>query len=290
MTLSVAILTPNPDDMAFEGRWSEVRDRMAGPLARQGVSVESVAWTDATVDLASFDLVLPLTVWGYHRDHAWWLDSVAGWEAAGVRLRNPPSVLAWNSDKRYLARLFEQGAPVVPTLFVDSLDGLDWEETARGLGAGRLIAKPRISASAYKTVRFTPGQPLGDDAPSGPALIQPYLDAVEGEGEMSLIFFEGRFSHAIRKVAAAGDFRTQPEWGGQIQAYDPAPEVLEAAEQILYAVEEPLLYARVDLVRDAERRPVLMELELVEPDLYLGFDPERGARFVDAVRRTAERG
>jgi glutathione synthase/RimK-type ligase-like ATP-grasp enzyme len=114
-------------------------------------------------------------------------------------------------------------------------------------------------------------------------LIQPYLPAIESEGELSLFYLGGRYSHAVRKVPRSGDFRVQPEYQGVITAVEPAADEREAAEAILAAVEDRLLYARVDLVRGLEGRPVLMELELVEPDLYLGHAPDRGRRFVDVV-------
>lgn len=278
----VVILTPNPDDMAFEGRWSEVRDRMVGPLNAEGVEVESLAWTEPE-DLHRFDLVLPLTVWGYHRDHDWWVESLSGWEFGGLPVLNPPSVLRWNSDKRYLQGFFDRGLPVVPTVFVDRVDQEDLARAAWLGDSSELVVKPQISASAYQTRRIRPGDALVD-MPTGPAMIQPYLDAVGTDGELSLIYFDRQFSHAIRKVAAPGDFRVQPEWGGRITPYVPEPDVRAAADAILAAIDEPLLYARVDLVRDAKRAPVLMELELVEPDLYLGFDPQEGRGFARAVR------
>ena len=155
-------------------------------------------------------------------------------------------------------------------------------EAAGRFGTDRLVAKPRVSASAYRTLRWSSGEPL-DEGPQGPALIQPYLPPIERAGELSLFYIGGRYSHAVRKVPRAGDFRVQPEYEGVITAETPDDDELAAAEAILTAVQEPLLYARVDLVRDLEDRPVLMELELVEPDLYLGHDPAAGRRFAEAV-------
>jgi glutathione synthase/RimK-type ligase-like ATP-grasp enzyme len=283
----VVILTPNPDDMAYGGRWSEVRDRMVGPLAAEGIQVESRAWIDDVAELAAFDLVLPLTTWGYHREYDRWRAMADAWEAAGLNILNPPGVLRWNADKRYLGRLFKLGAPVVPTLYVEELGPDDLKRAAFTFETSQLIVKPQISASAYQTLKVKPGGSL-EGGPEGPALIQPFLDQVGGEGELSLIFFEGRFSHAIRKVAAPGDFRTQPEWGGHISAYRPELDVMAAAERILRSVDEPLLYARVDMIRDAHRKPVLMELELIEPDLYLAHDPDQGQAFAGAVRRAID--
>jgi glutathione synthase/RimK-type ligase-like ATP-grasp enzyme len=279
--MRLAILTPDPADPAREGRWDQVFDRMAGPLRQAGAEVDGPAWTHAG-DLSGYDLVLPLTTWGYHRAGARWTELVGAWEAAGVQLRNPGSVLRWNSDKGYLGRLAERGAPVPPTIYVERVTTEAMAEAAAKFGTERLVAKPRVSASAYRTLRWRTGEPLAD-GPDGPALIQPYLPAIESEGELSLFYLGGRYSHAVRKVPRSGDFRVQPEYQGVITAVEPAADEREAAEAILAAVEDRLLYARVDLVRGLEGRPVLMELELVEPDLYLGHAPDRGRRFVDVV-------
>ena len=117
----------------------------------------------------------------------------------------------------------------------------------------------------------------------GPAIVQPYLPAIESAGELSMIFFGGAYSHSVRKLPQPGDFRVQPEYDGIITACSPEPDEMDAARLILAAVEEDLLYARVDLTRGLDGRPVLIELELIEPDLYLGYDPRRGAGFADAL-------
>lgn len=287
MSLSVAFLSPNPADESFTSRWPRVRDLMAAALAEEGVSVHTRSWIEDPAELGEFDLVMPLVAWGYHRDHTQWLTMLDAWDLEGVRVLNPVSVLRWNSDKRYLERLALSGAPVIPTLFVDDLQPADLGRAAETFGTDALIIKPQVSAGAYKTLRIRPGGDLAE-GPLGPAMIQPFLDQVGGDGELSLLYFNGEFSHGVRKVAAAGDFRTQPDWGGHVSDYRPEPDVLAAAARILQAVEEPLLYARVDLVRDAGGRPQLMELELVEPDLYLGWDPQAAARFARAVRAAAE--
>ena len=282
--MRIAILTPDPADPARAGRWDQVFARMADPLAAAGMTVDGPAWTDAG-DLGGYDLVLPLTVWGYHRAGARWADQVSAWETAGVRLQNPASVLRWNADKGYLSRLAERGAPVPDTVLVERVTPEAMADAAAAFGTDRLVAKPRVSASAYQTLRWSPGEPL-DAGPTGPALIQPYLPAIEQQGELSMFFLGGRYNHAVRKVPRSGDFRVQPEYQGVITATDPAPDEQAAAQAILAVVEEPLLYARVDLVRGLDDRPVLMELELVEPDLYLGHAPDRGERFVEAVLAT----
>ena len=287
MTHRIAILTPDPEDEAFHSRWRDPFADKSQRLAQAGLEVEGRSWTD-DADLDRFDLVLPLLCWGYHRDVPGWRAATARWEARGLPVQNVPSVLGWNSDKTYLGPIAASGAPVVPTRFVDRVTEAELREAAAEFGTGRLIAKPQVSASAWQTIPWSEGTAL-DEGPAGAAMIQPFLPSIFEEGELSLIFIGECFTHAIRKRPRAGDFRVQPEWGGLITPHDPAPDELAAAENILAAVDEPLLYARVDLVRGLDGAPALMELELVEPDLYLQHDPAGGRAFVEAVRSMARR-
>jgi glutathione synthase/RimK-type ligase-like ATP-grasp enzyme len=282
MSARVAILTPDETSEGFRTRWPEVLERNAAPLREAGLEVDARDWADAS-DLAGFDLVLPLLVWGYPFAPLQWAEAVDRWEGEGVRLQNPASVLRWNADKSYLGRLAERGAPVVPALYADRLSNRILEDAARRFGTGRLVAKPRISSTAWQTIRWSPGDSL-DGGPEGAAIVQPYLPEIERSGEVSMIYFRGAFSHAISKRPQPGDFRVQPEFDGIIAAHSPDAAEHEASTRILAAVEEPLLYARIDLVRGLDGMPQLIELELIEPDLYLGYDEGAGARFAAAVR------
>jgi glutathione synthase/RimK-type ligase-like ATP-grasp enzyme len=282
--LSVAILTPDPGGILGGTRWPPVLARLAAPLEAAGMEVESRGWTVAG-DLTGFDLVLPLLAWGYHREGDWH-GQVARWSEANVRLQNPPEVLRWNADKSYLGRFAEAGAPVVPTLFVERLDEAALEAAAARFGTDALIAKPRVSASAFQTIRWSPGTPL-EGGPDRAAIVQPFLPDIEQGGELSLIYLGGAYSHAIRKRPQPGDFRVQPEYDGIITPHDPLPEELAAAEAALRAADANLLYARVDLVRDLAGAAVLMEIELVEPDLYLEHHADAPAAFSRAVEAAA---
>jgi glutathione synthase/RimK-type ligase-like ATP-grasp enzyme len=286
MSKRVAILTPDPADEAFQSRWRDVVERNAEPLRAAGLVVEARCWTEAD-DLGDFDLVMPLLAWGYVRAYPRWLEKVAEWKALGVRLQNPPSVLAWNADKSYLRRLAERGAPAVPARFVEKVTEEVMADVAAAFGTDRLVAKPRVSHSAWRTIRWSPGDGI-EDGPDGAAIIQPYLPEIETKGETSLIYFGGEYSHSVGKVPQPGDYRVQPEYDGIISAVEPRPDELDAAESIFAAVEEDLLYARIDLATGLDGRPALIELELIEPDLYIGYDPARGAKFADAVLRTIE--
>jgi glutathione synthase/RimK-type ligase-like ATP-grasp enzyme len=286
MTGRVAILAPDPASEDAAGRWHNVFEKQAAPLRRARLTVEACPWTDDDA-IGTFDLVLPLLAWGYHKAGPRWAEATLSWEARSLPVHNPPSVLRWNADKLYLSRLAAAGLPVAPVRFVDRVTEAVLNEAAEAFGAAELIAKPQVSASAYRTIRWTPGTPL-DGAPEGAAILQPFLPAILDEGEISLIYFEGRFCHAIRKRPQPGDFRVQPEYRGDITAHTPAPDERAAADAILAALDErDLLYARVDLVRGADGAPLLMELELVEPELYLEHDPGGGAAFVAAVKRAA---
>ncbi len=280
--MRVAFLTPDPKDPGYRTRWRETFERQAGLLRDAGIRVEGRSWVDP--DLDGFDLILPLLVWGYHRAGARWQARCADWERRSLPVANPPDVLRWNADKSYLGRLAALGAPIVPTRFVERVDAPVLEAAAAAFGSERLIAKPRVSASAWQTICWSPGAPL-DGAPEGPALIQPYLSTIEQEGELSLIYLGGRFSHAIRKRPRPGDFRVQPEYDGINTAHAPEADELAAAEAVLAAIDAPLLYARIDIMRDLAGAPVLMEAELVEPDLYFEYDEaDCGRLFPEAVK------
>ena len=283
----IAVLTPDPADPSYEGQWPGVLERLAEALATAGITVEPTPWTDHVEDasgLADYPLVLPLIVWGYHRDHARWMQACATWAAAGVRMLNPPSVIGWNSDKSYLGRLAEKGVAIAPTIWVDGVTQGDVDAAFDRFGTGVVIVKPRVSGGAWKTLRLSRGERL-EGAPDGPAMIQPYLPTIETEGETSLLFFGGELSHVVGKRPVAGEFRIQVQYGGQYAALpEPPAGALSLAEQTLAAIGEDLLYARIDMARSPEGQWLLMEAELIEPDFYLGSAPEGGRRFAEAVR------
>lgn len=281
----IAVLTPDPADKSYIGRWPEVLERLKATLQTTGATVTATPWTDHVEDasgLAGYDLILPIIVWGYHRDHPRWLAACAIWTEAGLPLANPAEVLRWNSDKVYLARLAGKGVPIPPTRWIETVTQAEVDAAFAETGAPALIVKPTISAGAFRTQRLTPGDVVVD-TPAGAAMIQPYLKSIETEGETSLLFFGGRFSHAVNKRPVPGDFRIQIQFGGLYKAVTPDAQAMALAEQVLATVDEPLLYARIDLARDEAGGWVLMEAELIEPDFYLDHDPENGAGFARAV-------
>ena len=274
-----------------------------GPVLRaalglRGVVAEPVVWSDDDADWSAYDLVVVRSTWDYHLRHVEflaWADRVA----SASRLLNPAEVLAWNTDKTYLRALQEAGLPVVPTEWLDPGDRPTLPSH------GEYVVKPAVSAGSKDTNRYLAGdhdelaaahvQDLLDAGRT--VMVQPYLDAVDTAGETALLFLGDAYSHAIRK----GPLLTvamEPVQGAYkeetIQVREPSGVERATAERVLDslagvgpAARDDLLYARVDLVPGADGEPVLLELELTEPSMFLVHDGADGAvaaaRFADAV-------
>ena len=273
----VAILVPAPD---YEENWRPAFARKAAALAAAGLAVEQRVWTDPG-DLTRFDLILPLFAWGYQRDVAVWyalLDRLAG-----LPVVNPVPVLRWNSDKAYLAELGAKGVAVVPTVEVAALDDASLAQARAALGAEEVVVKPAVSGGADGTHRVAPGAPIPTDALGQRRLVQPLMPGILADGEYSLFFFGGAFSHAIVKRPASGDFRVQEQFGGRETGWEASEAARLLAAAALAAAPAPPVYARVDMVGDAAGVLHIMELELIEPSLFLHHAGDKGAAFGQAV-------
>lgn len=276
----VVVLTPDPADPRYPARAVEAFAPYVRAFESAGARATASPWTQGP--RADADLHLALLAWGYHREPDRWRDLLEGWPP-GAPLLNAPALMLWNTRKTYLAELEAAGVAMIPTLFADRADA-DAVEAARArFGGEELVLKPQVSAGGHDTLRLRPGEP----APAGAhwaALVQPYLPAIETEGELSVFLFDGVFSHAVRKRPAAGEFRIQPSHGGRLSRETPSPEALALAAAALAATPgDAPAYARVDMVRDAEGALRLMELELIEPDLYLGLAPKGGGRLAGSA-------
>lgn len=246
-------------------------------FAERGLKVVPRPWTEGPGDGAA---TLAFFAWGYHHDIARWEAILAAWSADRLLL-NPPELLRWNTRKTYLNELAAAGLPVVPSRFGPA-DAASVAEAFAAFGCDELVVKPQVSAGAWLTQRLRPGDPV---EPIAQAILQPFLPAVGGEGELSFLFIGGTFSHAVRKVAAADDFRIQPQFGGVLTAFTPAAEDRALAERIVAALPAAPLYARVDLIRLPDGNLALMELEAIEPDLYVEQEPAGPGRLADALLR-----
>ena len=283
--MRVAFLVPAPD---YPEPWRWAFDAEADALRRRGLTVDPVAWTDAG-DFADYDLVLPLVVWGYHLRYREWLGFLDLADREGLPLANPAALLRWNSDKVYLAELGAKGIRSVPTIAVEALNDDDLRLAADTFGTDELIVKPPVSASATGTHRIRPGDRIPSTEHATRMLIQPFLPSIAGEGEYSLILFDGTLSHTLVKRPKAGDFRVQPHLGGSTEQCEPPEGAAELAAAALAAAPAPATYARVDMIRDAAGELRIMELELVEPALWLDVAPHAEYAFASAVIAAAER-
>jgi glutathione synthase/RimK-type ligase-like ATP-grasp enzyme len=215
------------------------------------------------------------STWDYEDKHREFLEWARRVERK-TTLWNPAETIAWNSDKRYLRELARRGVPTVPTAWVEPGSGIDLEEVLARRGWAEAVVKPAVDLGARNLRRVRAGG--ADDALEavlrrGEAMVQPFLPSLEEEGELSLVFIAGELTHAVRKRPAAGDFRVQSTWGGTARREEPARRERELAARALADLRPAPLYARVDLVRDLAGDPVLIELELIEPNLYLRENP-----------------
>lgn len=256
-------------------------------LEHRGAQVTAAVWNDPAVDWSGFDVVVIRSTWDYI-DH---LDAFLAWtrQVAGqTRLHNSPAVVSWNAHKSYLDELHAFGLPVVPTRLLRQGEAVTLDQVLRRQGWGLAVVKPAVSAGSRDTERVSLRDVAEHQAffdgllARGDVLVQPYVESVTQGGERSLMYFEGRYSHAVRKVAAEGDFRVQPQFGGVITADQPPQKVKDLARSILERAEVDTLYARVDLVRIGEKWK-LLELELIEPLLFFSTDQRAVHRFADAI-------
>ena len=262
---------------------------LIAPLAAHGISAQPAIWTDPGFSWNACDAVIVRSCWDYHLKPAKFLDWVASLAQAGVPLWNPPEMLRWNTNKIYLRDLEARGVKVIPTLWPEEPVNLR-EELAKARWE-RAVLKPRISATAHRTALITndnaeQAHELLHELQRGPgAMIQKFVDDILERGEWSLIFFAGEFSHAVIKTPKAGDFRVQHDFGGSVTHAQPSPALIDAAAHAVIAVSPRPLYARVDGV-ESDGVLLLMELELIEPGLFLTSTPRAAARFADAILKT----
>ncbi len=219
-----------------------------------------------------------------------WQALLDRFERDAVRVANPVPVLRWNGDKSYLAELHSKGVATVPSLAFEAIDDAALDEARGTFATDQLVVKPLVSASAYGTFRIGPGESLPDKIRGWRMLVQPWLTDIVSSGEYSLIFFGGQFSHSLSKVPRPGEFRVQPEYGGIIDRCDPPPGSLELAKAALDAAPAATTYARVDIVVGNDGQLQVIELELIEPALFLDKAPDAAPRFAQAVLSAAKAG
>jgi glutathione synthase/RimK-type ligase-like ATP-grasp enzyme len=257
-------------------------------LSACGVDAEPVVWSSRGTVWTAFDAVVIRSCWDYHLHgaafHAW-LDRL---EESEVVVWNSPALVRWNADKKYLVDLAARGVATIPTRVVSRGRAGDVERIVDEEQWPRFVIKPAVSASGFETYALdAPVDPMARDTIArvvavGDALVQPFADEVPRDGEYSFTFIDGAYSHATLKRATNGEFRVQTEHGGSVEVVSPPPRLIEDAARVLASLPEMPLYARVDgIARDGVF--VLMELELIEPNLFLGFAPGSADRMAQAI-------
>ena len=264
---------------------------LADTLSERGLVVHAVPWSDPLARWSTYDAVVVRSCWDYflrEREFHCWLDQL---DADRARVHNETRILRWNADKSYLRDLAARGVHVIPTVWVERGGAPSLASLRRDTGWSELVVKPTVSGGAHRTWRATPAGAPSDDvrlaamADDGAVMVQPLLEEIERDGEWSLVFFAGRYSHAVLKRPRTGDFRVQREHGGTLDSVQPTAAAIAAGERVIAAVSvaaQPPLYARVDgCIVGGEL--VLMELEVLEPELFLRCAPDAAGHLADAL-------
>ena len=258
------------------------------PLRALGWEVEDVPWTRPGVDWSGYDVVVIRSPWDYHHQPVAFLSTLDE-ISARTRLENDVGLVRWNYRKTYLRELQELDVPIVPTVWRDGLAPGRLAALHADVGSEEFVVKPVVGAGAEDAWRLDAArvEQHGEEVEAlyagRPLQAQPFVRSVVEEGEWSLIVFGGQLSHTLLKTPAAGDFRVQEEYGSRLAAVEPEASLRAACDTVLDALEALPLYARVDFVRGDDGRWWLMELELIEPSLYLRMSEGAPERFAQAL-------
>ncbi|MEP7122846.1 MAG: hypothetical protein ABJE95_18110 [Byssovorax sp.] len=262
---------------------------LVAPLRERGIEVVPWIWTDPGPP-PGVNAVVHRSCWDYHEKPTAflaWLDALA---ASGLPSFNSVPLTRWNLDKRYLEDLYLRGVETPETLWIGQGARVSLAALLRAHDFDEVVIKPQISLSAFETFRASRATAASLQArfdalvAERRMIVQPYLPEIAVSGELSFVFFNGIHSHTVRKLPRAGDFRVQQDHGGSRELCTATPEQIAEVTTMLAAAPEPLLYARVDVVETAGGL-VLMELEAIDPELFLAMDPAAPQRFADSIAR-----
>ncbi|MDX5437594.1 MAG: hypothetical protein LPK03_10390 [Pontibacter sp.] len=272
----------------YTGVSEEENSRLHELLTEKGLQVTLEIWDDPAVDLAKYDLVVLKSPWDYFDK----IDAFYTWlgrlEELQVRVLNPISTVRWNADKRYLIELQEQGVSVVPTVWLEQGTQLQVAEAFAKLQSEKIIVKPAVSGGAKNTFALTQEEAevrlaeINALLQQESFLAQPFVPEIQTQGEWSFLFFNGEYSHTVLKTAKPGDFRVQHFFGGTVHTPEPPAHLLEVAHNIVDKYASDCLYARVDGV-ELNGTLALMELELIEPFLFMGTSEGAYERYYEAL-------
>ena len=258
------------------------------PMMSMGWTIDPLPWRTVDVNWDRYDAVYIGTPWDYPEDPEHFIRMLEAIDRSSAILVNDLTLVQWTMPKTYLRDLEEKGAPIVRSIWSDDLGVDQLHETFDRFGVDRLIVKPVISTNATDTyllerdsIRVL-GAKLHETFANRPHVVQPFIENIQSEGEFSLFYFNKKYSHAIQKIPKHDDFRVQEEYGAAISAVVPEAALQQMADQVMQLVDPHPVYARIDFVKGPDGHFLLMELELIEPSMYLRMDTEAPWRFAEA--------
>jgi hypothetical protein len=261
------------------------------PMAALGWQVIAVPWRSTGTDWDAFDAVYIGTPWDYPEDPHGFITLLERIDRSRAVLVNDLQLVRWSIPKTYLRDLESRGAAIVPSIWFEDMTPGCLVEASEKFDAERIIVKPVVSTNATDTF-FLHGDQIVESEKAlskvfseRPFVVQPFIENIQNEGEFSLFYLGGRFSHAIQKIPCKGDFRVQEEYGAEIISVSPEPSLLRSSDGVMQLLTQEPVYARIDFVRGPDDQFLLMELELVEPSLYLRMDSKAPQRFAEAFDR-----
>jgi glutathione synthase/RimK-type ligase-like ATP-grasp enzyme len=274
--------------MSDPGDFVMDNDMSIEPMMALGWQADVVPWRDSSIDWNAFDAVYISTPWDYPQHIEEFLRVLKTIDNSSATLINSLSLVRWSLSKTYLRDLEERGAAIVPSMWCDDIDVAQIPQWFDVFKTEALVIKPATGVNAIDT--FVLKNPVSAELTEQLSrvfqqrafMVQPFVENIRDEGEYSLFFFGGEYSHAIQKIPKPGDFRVQEEYGADIRSVEPSQDLLETAQCVLALVEPQPVYVRADFVRDTTGDYLLMELEMIEPALYLRTDDGAAARFAAA--------
>lgn len=270
---------------------------LAAVLEKKGFQIAPLIWDAPNVLAENWDAIIIRSTWDYHLYSEQFLNWLSLVEQSSIQLLNPLEVIKWNFQKSYLLEIERQGLAIVPSIVIkQDLPNSKMLEEIKKTGWQNLVLKPTLSASAFLTFKVSASSAeLPNDIDQikkhSDIVVQPFIASIETDGEASLIFFKDQtiqYSHAVLKQPKAGDFRVQADFGGAVSVLQPSSELINFAAACVEAIPRDWTFVRVDIV-DWKQKPLLSELELIEPELYLNSNPSAAERFAKIIAEKIQR-
>lgn len=269
----------HPEERGDAFERDEEMGKLVPAFAARGMQADLIPWRQAAEKANEYDAMLPLLVWDYFEGNEIAFIAEMAKAEAKTKVFNTFKTLKWNANKAYLDELEAEGAPVISTITADRVTETGVARALEELETDRLVIKPQVGGGAWRQVLYKKGDsfPHKDELPPEGAMIQAFLPSVTEEGEYSFLYFGGQFSHGLIKRPKKGDYRIQSLYGGTEETYEPTPQERTSARAVLNALDFTPLYARVDLLRGRDGKLKLIELEMIEPYLYLAHAEGEGS-------------